>query len=195
MPIRFAAVLTLCAAFAISASAAAEVGKAAPAFAGTDVDGKAISLADFAGKTVVLEWMNPECPFSGPRRFETGAEQAQAAALKEKKVQVVLISSSSHLAAAALKDYAAKQKITSPIVVDQTGEIGKAYGAKTTPHCFVIGGDGSVVYAGAIDDDKDGAKGDKAMNYVDQAVDEHVAGTKLTQASTQPYGCSVKYAK
>ncbi|HYE05513.1 MAG TPA: redoxin domain-containing protein [Planctomycetota bacterium] len=195
MPIRFFAALTLCAAFAIAASAAAEVGKPAPAFTGTDVDGKAVSLADFAGKTVVLEWMNPECPFSGPRRFESGAAQKQAAALKEQGVQVVLISSSSHLDAAALKAYATKQKITTPIVVDQSGEIGKAYGAKTTPHCFVIGGDGNVVYAGAIDDDKEGAKGDKAVNYVDQAVKEHAAGGKLTQASTQPYGCSVKYAK
>ncbi len=195
MPIRFLAALTLCAAFIASASAAAEVGKAAPAFTATDVDGKAISLADFAGKTVVLEWMNPECPFSGPRRFESGAAQKQAASLKEDKVEVVLISSSSHLDAAALKAYATNQKIAAPIVVDQSGEIGRAYGAKTTPHCFVIGGDGSVVYAGAIDDDKDGEKKEKAVNYVDQAVREHAAGTKLTQQSTQPYGCSVKYAK
>ncbi len=192
---RIAASLTLCLAFAIAASAAAEVGKPAPAFTGTTADGTPISLADFAGKTVVLEWMNPECPFSGPRRFENGTAQKQAAALNAQKVQYILVSSSSHLDAAALKAYAAKQKLTSPIVVDQSGEIGKAFGAKTTPHCFVIGGDGSVIYAGAIDDDKGGEKGDKALNYVDQAVREHAAGAKLSNASTQAYGCSVKYAK
>lgn len=90
------------------------------------------------------------------------------------------------------KKFAADNKLGT-YLMDPTGATGKAYGAKTTPHCFVIDTKGNLAYMGAIDDDNDGSKGDKAHNYVKDAIDAVLKGSTVAKATTEPYGCSVKY--
>jgi peroxiredoxin len=184
-----------------AALAQAVVGKPAPSFTGTDSNGKTHALASFQGKTVVLEWFNPECPFVR-KHYGSGNMQKLQKAYTAKGVVWLTIASSApgkqgYLDAAkgnaVIKDLGAAQTV---LILDSAGTIGKAYGAKTTPHMFVVDAKGTVVYAGGIDDrpstdqaDVPGAKG-----YVQTALDEVLAGKPVTIASSQPYGCSVKYA-
>lgn len=185
---------------AARATAPAEIGKAAPAFAAADIAGAQRTLAEHAGKVVVLEWNNPECPFV-KKHYSGGSMQALQKELTAKGVVWVTINSGAAGKQGALDGAGAKamlaEKGASPSVylIDGNGKIGKAYGAKTTPHMFVIDAKGTLVYAGAIDDkatsNADDVKG--ATNWVRQAVEETLAGKPVTMASTQPYGCSVKY--
>jgi peroxiredoxin len=178
----------------------AELGKTAPAIALTDIAGKERSLAEFAGKTVVLEWNNFECPFV-KKHYGSGNMQALQKELTAKGVVWVTINSGApgkqgHLdgaqAKAAIADRGASP---TAYLLDPEGKIGRAYGAKTTPHMYVIDPKGTLVYAGGIDDkataNADDIKG--AKNYVREAVEEVLAGKPVTTASTQPYGCGVKY--
>ncbi|GMU66793.1 MAG: thioredoxin family protein [Acidobacteriota bacterium] len=169
------------------------VGQAAPDFRLKDLDGNEVALADLAGKVVVLEWANPNCPF-----WKRHADQKTMQSTSAKHPEVVWLAVNStnpshgdHLDAAAWKAFLAERGITYRVLADPTGATGQAYGARTTPHMYVIGADGKLAYVGAIDDDPrgNGAK----VNYVDQALAELAAGKPVTTASTRPYGCSVKY--
>ena len=185
-----------------TASFAANVGEPAPAFKGTDViSGKEVSNATLKGKTAVLEWTNPGCPFV-KKFYGAGAMQKfQAAAVKDGVVWVSVNSSAAgkegHLkdAAEAKASIAEHKHASSHYVLDHDGAIGKAFGAKTTPHMYVIDKDGKLVYQGAIDSDNspDPAAIPKATNYVTAALAELKAGKPVTKATTQPYGCFVKY--
>ncbi len=173
--------------------AAPEVGQTAPGFTAQTADGKTIKLSDFTGKIVVLEWYNPECPFS--RKFYSGGKmpEFQKQAIAQGAVWLSINSGGkiSNLKSSAAADHNA----ATAVIDDADGKIGKAYGAKTTPHCFVIGKDGKLIYRGAIDNVPSPKPSDieGATNYVMAAVTASVAGKIPTQTNTKPYGCSVKY--
>lgn len=173
------------------AAAKAEIGKPAPAFTLTTTDGKQWSLADAAGKIVVLEWCNPNCPVC--RKLVSNGAVAKTVADCGTDVVYVMINSSAadpaslEATAAYLKD----NKLTTPGLLDKDGAVGKLYGARTTPHCFVIDAKGVLRYQGAIDDNADG-KGGK-MNYVANAVKQIKGNETVSPETTKPYGCSVKY--
>jgi peroxiredoxin len=175
------------------AFANAEVGKTAPDFTVTDVNGKTHKLSDHKGKIIVLEAYNLDCPYVA-NHYNTGAMQELQGNLTAKDV-VWLTVNSSYKDAEKAKKEAADKKIKATVVHDPAGKIGKAYGFKTTPHMVVIGKDGKVAYNGAIDD-KAETEGDPraAKNYVKEAVAKLQAGEPLTVAKTKPYGCGVKYA-
>lgn len=168
------------------------VGAIAPAFELQDLDGKAVTLAEFRGKTVVLEWINPNCPVS--RGYADRKVMVQTAAAHPEAVWLAINSTSrkhrDYLAAAAHKAYDAKQGIGYPVLYDTSGEVGRAYGAKTTPHMFIVDENGKVAYNGAIDS----GPGATSTNYVDAALKALAEGRRPDPATTQPMGCSVKYA-
>lgn len=181
--------------------AAAKVGDMAPAFTLKDTDGKEHTLADFKGKTVVIEWYNPGCPFIVKHHSESKNNMTFNKLYEEynsKGVVFLAINSSApgkegH-GLEMNKKKKEEYKLPFPVLLDESGDTGRAYGAKTTPHCYVINAEGKIVYAGAIDNNKNIDKaGDK--NYVKAALDETLAGKAVTEATTAPYGCSVKYAK
>ncbi|HZW07844.1 MAG TPA: thioredoxin family protein [Phycisphaerales bacterium] len=179
-------------------AAPAKVGETAPDFTLKDLDGKDVKLADFKGKIVVLEWFNPGCPFVVKNHKTFDTMRKTAADYKDKNVVWLAINSGAEGQQGAAKADNVKAKtdwkIEYPILLDTTGATGKAYGAKTTPHMYVIDKDGKLAYAGAIDNDR-GAKKQGDKNYVKNAIDELIAGKKVTEATTEPYGCNVKYAK
>jgi peroxiredoxin len=186
---------------AVSANAGdVMVGKKAPAFSLTDINGKAVSLADFKGKYVVLEWTNHGCPFV-KKHYETGNMQALQKEETAKGVIWLSIASSAkgkegHMSAAEWKKAMPEYKSSeTAVLLDENGKVGKLYGAKTTPHMFVINPEGNLIYMGAIDDKASYDKADVpgAKNYVRAALDEAMAGKPVTTAETKSYGCSVKY--
>jgi peroxiredoxin len=197
-------ILSIAAMFLIGAvsqaQAAAIVGKAAPAFELKDVDGKTVQLQSYRGKYVVLEWTNFSCPFVG-KHYGSGNMQALQKKYTEKGVVWLSICSSAPGKQGYMTGSEAKELIgereASPtrFLLDANGKVGHAYGAKTTPHMFVINPKGVLVYNGAIDDkpstDRDDVE--KAKNYLAAALDEAMDGHKVEIAATQPYGCSVKY--
>ena len=178
------------------ASKGVKVGDVAPAFSLTDTDGKTVKLEDFKGKIVVLEWFNPECPFivkhhSVNKTFNDLYDQ-----FNSKNVVFLAINSSAAGKEGAGKELNATKKteykMMYPILLDESGEVGHLYGATNTPQCFVIGTDGKLAYAGAIDNNTDVKKaGDK--NYVKMALDNVLASKAADPATTKPYGCGVKY--
>ncbi|MEO8198220.1 MAG: redoxin domain-containing protein [Thermoanaerobaculia bacterium] len=174
-----------------AASADLAVGAGAPAFELQDLDGKAVTLAEFRGKTVVLEWINPNCPVS--RGYAERKVMIQTAAAHPEAVWLAINSTSrSHrdfLAPAAHKAYDQKNGIGYPVLYDTSGEVGRAYGAKTTPHMFIVDENGKLAYNGAIDS----GPGATSTNYVDAALMALAAGQRPDPATTQPMGCSVKY--
>ena len=196
-----AAAVTLTALATSVAHAAPKVGEPAPAFTATDLNGKSRSLSEFKGKYVVLEWHNQGCPFV-QKHYESGNMQKLQKELTGKGVVWLSIISSApgkqgHVTPDEEKAYLAEQKATpSEVLFDPQGTVGKAYGAKTTPHMFVIDDKGVLVYAGAIDDNpsSDAADAATAKNYVRAAFEEASAGKPVTTAATAPYGCGVKYA-
>lgn len=180
--------------------AAAAVGSPAPKFTLTDVTGKKWSLSDQKGKVVVLEWFNHGCPFV-KKHYGSGNMQKLQKEYTDKGVVWLAINSSAEgkqgNAAPADHDKLFREKNASPtaVLLDEDGSVGKAYGAKTTPHMYVISKNGKLVYAGAIDD-KSGfeqSEIDSAKNYVKAALDELLSGKPVTVAETKPYGCPVKY--
>lgn len=181
-------------------SAAAVVGQPAPAFTLTDTKGKQHSLSDFAGKTVVLEWLNHDCPFV-KKHYESGNMQAlQTKETAQGVVWLSVVSSApgkeGNYPPAKLDEMtAAKNAKPTAVLLDADGTAGRAYGAKTTPHMFVIDSKGVLAYAGAIDDkpSTDQADVKTARNYVAAALDELRAGKPVTTSSTTAYGCGVKY--
>lgn len=170
------------------------IGKPAPDFTLKGVDGKEYKLSDAKGKVVVLEWTNHECPFVKRHQAEKKTMQNTFAKFQGKPVMWMAIDSTATCAekAGAIKEFATKNGTTYPILLDADGKVGKMFGAKTTPHMFVIDQKGNLAYMGAIDNDEKGDNA-KATNYVEQAVDSLLAGSAVATAETKSYGCSVKY--
>jgi peroxiredoxin len=172
---------------------AAAIGAPAPGFALEDQTGKRVSLADCAGKIVVLEWINPDCPFvQRHARAKTMLTLAEKYAAKG--VVWLGINSSNYANRDTNAKWVADNGLPYPVLDDHAGEVGRSYGAKTTPHMFVIDTQGKLVYAGGIDDDPGGSKGSSATNYVDRALDELLSGKPVSTPQSKSYGCSVKYA-
>ena len=175
------------------------IGKSAPDFTLKDLAGKEVKLASFKGKVVVLEWFNPGCPFV--KRSHTVGSLVDTA--KRHGKDVVWLAVNSGAAGKQGADVAANNEavkawsIPNPILRDETGTVGKAYGATNTPNMFVIDKTGTVVYAGAIDNSPDGEgkspSGGKLVNYVDAALEDVAAGRPVKTSVTRPYGCTVKY--
>lgn len=171
----------------------ASVGALAPTFTLEDQSGKKVSLADFAGKIVVLEWVNPDCPFV-QRHYKAKTMITLAEKYRPKGVIWLAINTTRYMNKDTNKQWVAQHRLPYPILDDHLGHVGKLYGAKTTPHMFIIDQLGKLVYAGAIDDDPGGIKGKEAVNYVERALEELLAGKPVSQPQTKPYGCTVKYA-
>ena len=186
---------------AIPAQAAPAVGQPAPAFSVADADGKERSLAEFKGKTVVLEWHNEGCPYV-KKHYGSGAMQKlQKSATADGVVWLTVVSSApntqGYLAGDAAKGWKAKYDAGSTaLLLDPAGKVGRAYDAKTTPHMYVIDKTGKLAYMGAIDDkpvaNPEALKG--AKNYVTAALSDLDAGRPVATPVTKAYGCSVKYA-
>ena len=178
-----------------------QVGTAAPDFRLTDVDGRMVQLSDFRGKPVVLEWNNPKCPFVRKHYDSGNMQQAQATATAGGAVWLTINSSAEgkqgHMTPAEAKAFVAGQPSRrTAYLLDPQGVAGRAYGAKTTPHMFIVSPDGALVYNGAIDDrpsnDVEDIPG--ARNHVLAALGELKAGKPISVARSQAYGCGVKYA-
>ena len=181
--------------------AAANVDAPAPAFTAATADGKTVNLADFKGKTVVLEWTNADCPFVRKHYGSGNMQSQQKAAAAQGVVWLQVISSAPGQqgfvdGATAQKLNADRGAAPSATLLDPKGDLGRLYGAQTTPHLFVIKGDGTLAYKGGIDSIASANKDDiaKAEPYVTEALAAVAAGRKVEKASTRPYGCSVKYA-
>lgn len=179
----------------------AKVGRPAPDFSLTDLDGKTVKLSELKGKTVVLEWFNPGCPFV--RASHTvGSLLGAPARANQKGVVWLAINSGApgkqgH-GADVNRKAAAEWKMSYPVLLDESGKVGRAYGATNTPHMFVIDPGGKLVYAGAIDNSPDGEgqnpQGGKLINYVEAALEDLGAGRPVKVPQTRAYGCSVKFA-
>lgn len=194
-----AAALTAAALVASSASAAPP-GQSAPAFAEKNTAGQEIKLSDFAGKTVILEWTNDGCPYVQKHYNSKNMQTTQAAATKDGAIWISVISSrpgSQGYADAARADKLSKDRGAVPthVLLDPDGSMGRAYGAKTTPHIYIITPDQKIAYNGAIDSIKSNRVEDvpKATNYVLAGLAALKAGKQPDPALTQPYGCDVKY--
>ncbi|MBN1542009.1 thioredoxin family protein [candidate division KSB1 bacterium] len=178
----------------------ARIGEAAPNFALVDSEGKTISLTDYSEKIIVLEWVNFGCPFV--RKFyDSGTMQTLQKKAVKKDVVWLTINSS----ATGKQGYYSPEELPAQLekekgnytayLLDSDGQVGRLYGAKTTPHIYVIDQNSILVYAGAIDDQPSTKKEtlENATNYVTHALDALLKGTEIETPSTQPYGCSVKY--
>jgi peroxiredoxin len=186
--------------FTVNTSATVRVGSPAPNFTAKTSTGQTVSLSDYKGKVVVLEWTNHECPFV-VKHYSTGNMQKLQQEAKAKGVVWFSVVSSAPgqqgFVTAEQANAVVKEKKASPtaVLLDPDGTLGKLYGARTTPHMFVIDKAGQLQYMGAIDDAPSLANQDvtKANNYVRAALGQIMAGQKVTTSTTQPYGCSVKY--
>lgn len=173
--------------------AAAAVGAPAPGFSLADQTGKKISLSDFAGKIVVLEWINPDCPFV-QRHARAKTMFTLASKYKDQGVVWIGINSTKYMNTENNAKWIADLSLPYIVLDDHSGQVGHSYGAKTTPHMFIIDKNGTLAYQGAIDDDPRG-DGGNGVNYVDRALGELLAGKPVSNPQTKPYGCSVKYAE
>lgn len=195
--------LMIAAALAVMAApamAAPVLGEATPSFSGTDVDGKTVNLSDYAGKTVVLEWTNPECPYVRKHYGSGNMQKTQETATREGVVWLTIYSSHEGKQGYVTPDEAKalsadRDAHPSDVILDTRQDIAKIYEAKTTPHMFVIDGDGKLVYAGAIDDTPTADPADlaKAKNLVLAALDDLKNRRPVQTPESEPYGCSVKY--
>lgn len=169
-------------------------GDAAPAFSLKDQSGKTVSLTDYVGKLVVLEWFNNECPFV-QKHYTSGNMNKLASAYEAKGVVWLAINSGKGKTADDMKTVAADWKINRPILLDSEGAVGHAYGSKNTPTMYIINKDGKVAYRGAIDNKPipDPASINGATNYVSKALDELLDGKSVSEPMTKAYGCNVKY--
>jgi hypothetical protein len=171
------------------------VGALAPDFSLTDLQGKLHRLADYRGRVVVLEWINPNCPFSR-RHAEEGTMTRLIAAHSDVVWLAINSTAKGHGDFLSREQHAAFDRdhgIAYPVLYDSDGKVGHAYGARTTPNMFVIDEQGTLIYRGAIDDDPYGGGAAERESYVDAALAAHAAGKAPDPATTSPYGCSVKY--
>jgi peroxiredoxin len=176
------------------------IGSPAPDFRLTDVNGKAISLSALRGRTVVLEWNNPECPFVRKHYMSGNMQRTQVAARVDGVVWLAINSGAEgkqgHMNPAQAKSTMAAQKShPSAYLLDADGAVGKAYGAKTTPHMYIINKEGTLVYAGGMDNRPTPNPADVrgARNHVAAALAELKAGKPVSVPTSRPYGCAVKY--
>jgi hypothetical protein len=187
--------------FVARAWAAAEIGRPAPDFKLTDIDGTSRKLSEFKGKIVVLEWNNPDCPIVHKHYDSGNIPRLQRQAMARGVVWLLINSGASgkegaDYTAAQIKSWLeARESNPTDYLRDPDGAVGHLYGAKTTPHFFVINSDGVLVYEGAIDSIRSADPADipQAENYVSEALQEAEAGLPVAKPATQPYGCPVKY--
>ena len=192
----------VCVAYAPHAAfAVATVGQPAPAFTVQDTSGKTVSLADFKGKHVVLEWVNPGCPYVvkhyGSANMQGTQKDAAAKGVVWLAVNSTATDHSDYKAPAAMAQWMQGHKAAaSATLMDADGKLGRAYGARTTPHLYIVDPKGTLVYAGGIDNKPSSNPADiaGATNHVKVALNETLAGKAISQATTRPYGCSVKYS-
>lgn len=175
----------------------AKIGEKAPAFTLTDAKGKEHKLEDYKGKIVVMQWINPDCPVC--RRVVTSGLVAEMKTelkkINEKEIVYIAINSTHYQAADVGAEYFKKHELkANAILNDMDGKVGKMYGAKTTPHMFVIDKEGVLRYEGAFDNDGRGRNANRT-NYVVAAVQAIEAGETVAPERTKAYGCSVKYAR
>ena len=198
--LTLAALAPLAASLSSTAHAAPAIGQAAPDFTLTDTAGKAVRLSDFKGRHVVLEWVNPGCPYvrkhygsanmQGTQREVTGKGVAWLA------VNSTETGSYDYLPPARLAQWMTEQKAAAThTLMDPEGTVGQAFGARTTPHLYIVSPQGRLIYAGGIDSVPSSRAEDiaKAVNYVKQGVSEALAGQPLSHSATRAYGCSIKY--
>jgi hypothetical protein len=195
-----AATFSAAALLPVTAHAAASVGKAAPDFSLTDLNGKPAKLSDHKGKVVVLEWVNPNCPFV-KKHYDSNNMQGLQKNWGGKQVVWLAINSTNPGHQDFLKNdqHSAwnKEKGVGSLatLTDADGKVGKLYEAKTTPHMYIVDTKGMLVYAGGIDDKRSANPADikGAKNYVDVALAEVLAGKAVSTPTSTPYGCTVKY--
>jgi len=187
-------------ALAAAAQAAPAVGQNAPDFSLKDAGGRTVRLSDFRGRHVVLEWTNPGCPYVR-KHYDSGNMPATQKDAVDKGVVWLSINSTEkasyeYMEPAKVVAWQAERRARpSALLLDEEGSAGKAYGARTTPHMYIVDPQGRLIYAGGIDSipSSDPADIKKAVNYVRQGLDEALAGKPLSAATTRPYGCSIKY--
>jgi len=183
------------------AHAAVAPGLSAPDFALTAIDGAKVTLSQYRGKFVVLEWFNSQCPFV-QKHYDSGNMQKLQATYAEKGIVWLAINSTNpehsnyrdaQRSARVMSDWKAAPK---SLLLDPDGAVGRAYGARTTPHMYIVDPNGKLVYMGGIDDKPSARVRDipVAKNYVAAALDQLLAGREVSDRNTRPYGCSVKYA-
>ncbi len=179
------------------AAPSATVGAAAPDFTLTDTDGNAVSLSSFAGKTVVLEWFNPDCPFVKYAHGDKGPLKEQPGRVASDDLVWLAVNSGAPGKQGHGVERNAKARVDYgmdyPVLIDEDGTVGRTYGAKTTPHIYVISPAGTLVYNGGLDGAPMG-NGDKT-NHVDACLTDLAAGREVANSGSKPYGCSVKYGK
>ncbi len=183
-----------------AAHASATVGQPAPAFTAVDTSGRSVSLADFKGRHVVLEWVNPGCPYVRKHYDGKNMQATQALAASKGMAWLTINSTapefSDHMAPQALAAWMNKHGAkVSATLMDESGTVGRAYGARVTPHMYVIDPQGTLVYAGAIDDRPTARVADiqGATNHVKVALEELAAGKPVGTPTTRAYGCTIKY--
>jgi hypothetical protein len=192
---------TALAVIACTDSAAQVVGRPAPDFTLPDASGRSVSLSDFRGRTVVLEWNNPGCPFVQKHYGSGNMQRTQAAAVRDGAVWLTINSGApgqqGHMNGTEATAFVASAGARpTHYLLDPRGDVGRAYGARTTPHMYVVSGAGTLVYAGGIDDrpTANPADIDGARNHVSAALSELKAGRAVSVSTSRPYGCAVKYA-
>lgn len=186
---------------ATSGTEKAELGKPAPDFTLKDLDGKEVRLSSFKGKVVVLEWFNPGCPFVNKAHTMGSLKDAPKRHTSAGVVWLAVNSSAAGKQGNGLEANRTGAKgfgMDYPVLLDESGDVGKRYGATNTPHMFVVDAKGTLVYRGAIDNSPDGegqsAEGGKLVNFVDAAIVDLGAGRAVATSETKAYGCGVKYA-
>ncbi len=194
----FFTVAVLCgfASTAVFAADGLEIGQKAPDFKLTSSEGSEISFSDFKGKVVVLQWTNHTCPFI--KRHEGTQHTVQKLVEKFESKGVAFVAVDSSYFCEEKKDginaFRKENGLKHPTLLDASGKIGKMFGAKTTPHVFVFGKDGKLIYKGGFDNDRRGDK-ENARNYVAEAISAALNGSTPPVEQAKPYGCGVKYAK
>ncbi|MDR6874286.1 peroxiredoxin [Bosea sp. BE125] len=185
----------------VLAQGAAKVGQPAPAFQAVDADGKTRNLSEFAGKTVILEWTNADCPYVRKHYNSATMQTLQKDMAKEGIVWLSVVSSpmgeQGYVDGTAAKELTAKRDAApAAVLLDPNSKVARAYGATTTPHMYIVDPKGTLAYMGAIDDkpSSNPASLNGAKSYVRQAVAELKAGKPVSEAATKSYGCAVKYA-
>jgi len=197
----FAWVVTLVVTALSMVALAARVGEPAPNFTATDSNGKAHTLSSYRGKFVVLEWHNQGCPYTKKHYDSGNMERLQKEWTQKGVVWFTVISSApgtqGYVTAEQENDYMRRMNAApTAALLDPTGDLGHLYGAKTTPHMFIINPDGVLIYDGAIDDKSTPDQADipSSTNYVSLALSEAMSGKAVSTPTSRPYGCSVKYA-